>query len=150
MANTVLRTLDNQEIIVPNNLITAAAITNSSSRATRRLDLTIGVDYDADLRKAKAALEDILATHPKVLKEPAPAVRVRTLGASSVDFTVRPWVATKEWFEIQCELFELIKLRLDSEGIVIPFPQMDLHLRGAHAEAGVAKELRVGRESDGH
>jgi len=128
--HTILRTLDNQEVIVPNNMITATHITNYTARATRRLDITIGIDYDADLRKAKSILEDILAKHAKVLKAPAPLVQVRSLGASSVDFAVWPWVASTEWFNVQCELLELIKLRFDAEGIVIPFPQMDLHVRG--------------------
>lgn len=135
--HTVLRTLDNQEVIVPNNMITAAPITNHSARATRRLDLTIGIDYEADLRRARALLEEIVAAHPKVLKEPAPLVQVRALGASSVDFAVWPWVPTADWFAVQCELLETIKLRFDEAGIVIPFPQMDLHVRGlptGHAE----------------
>ncbi|GAC1628630.1 MAG: small-conductance mechanosensitive channel MscS [Nevskia sp.] len=130
--HTILRTLDNQEVIVPNNLITATTITNYSARATRRLDITVGIDYEADLRRAKTLLEDILATDPRVLKDPAPLVQVRALGASSVDFAVWPWVATAEWHAVQCALLERIKLGFDEAGIVIPYPQMDLHLRGAN------------------
>lgn len=140
--HTVLRTPDNQEVIVPNNLITATTITNHTARATRRLDMTIGIDYEADLKQAKAILDDILTTHPKVLREPRPVVQVRALGASSVEFAVWPWVATGEWFDVQCQLLEQIKLRFDAEGIVIPYPQMDLHVRG---EAVDARDIRVGR-----
>jgi len=132
--HTVLRTADNQEVIVPNNTITAATITNYSARNTRRLDITIGIDYDADLKLAKAILEEILLTHPRVLKAPAPTVQVRALGASSVDFAVWPWAATTEWFAVQGELLEQIKLRFDAEGIAIPFPQMDLHLRDTRSD----------------
>ena len=140
--HTVLHTPDNQEVIVPNNMITAATITNYTARATRRLDITIAIDYDADLRKAKSLLEAIVTAHPQVLKEPAPIVQVRLLGASSVDFAVWPWVATGEWFAVQCALLEEIKLRFDEAGIVIPYPQMDLHMRGAAVEP---QDLRVGR-----
>lgn len=140
--HTILRTQDNQEVIVPNNLITATTITNYSARATRRLDITLGIDYDADLLKAKTLLEEILTAHPKVLKDPAPLVQVRALSASSVDFAVWPWVATAEWFTVQCELLEQIKLRLDEAGIVIPYPQMDLHLRGENL---LERTIRVER-----
>ncbi|WP_293368734.1 mechanosensitive ion channel domain-containing protein [Nevskia sp.] len=128
--HTILRTADNQEVIVPNNAITTATITNYTARKTRRLDITIGIDYEADLKLAKTLLEELLVQHPKVLKSPAPQVQVRALGASSVDFAIWPWVATEEWFEVQCDLLEQIKLRFDAAGIVIPYPQMDLHLRG--------------------
>lgn len=141
--HTVLRTPDNQEVIVPNNTITAATITNYSARATRRLDITIGIDYEADLRQAKTLLETIIAAHPKVLKEPPPSVKVRALGASSVDLAVWPWVPTSEWYDIQCELLETIKLRFDEAGIVIPYPQMDLHLRPPNA--AIPADLQVGR-----
>ncbi len=134
--HTVLRTGDNQEVIVPNNAITATTITNHSARGTRRIDITIGIDYDADLKQAKGILEEIIRTHPKVLKEPAPTVQVRALGASSVDFAVWPWVRTGEWFDVQCELLEQIKLRFDVEGIAIPYPQMDLHLRDTRSDEG--------------
>lgn len=136
--HTVLRTLDNQEVIVPNNMITAAHITNFTARATRRLDITIGIDYESDLRRAKSLLEEIVSAHPRVLAEPRPTVQVRTLAATSVDFAVWPWVPSSQWFEIQCELLETIKLRFDAEGIVIPYPQMDLHLREARSGGGEA------------
>ncbi len=132
--HTVLSTKDNQEVIVPNNAITSATITNYSSRTTRRLDITVGIDYDADLLKAKAVLEEILNAHPGVLKDPAPTVTVRALGASSVDFAVWPWVLTNDWLTVQGELLQIIKLRFDAEGIAIPFPQMDLHLRDTRSD----------------
>ncbi len=141
--HTVLRTADNQEVIVPNNTITAATITNYSARSTRRLDITIGIDYDADLKLAKAVLEEILLAHPKVLKSPAPTVQVRALGPSSVDFAVWPWAKTAEWFDVQGELLEQIKLRFDAEGIAIPYPQMDLHLRSDDERMTLKAENRL-------
>jgi small conductance mechanosensitive channel len=143
--HTILRTADNQEVIVPNNAITTATITNYSARATRRLDITIGIDYEADLRKARALLEAIIAAHPKVLKDPAPSVKVRALGTSSVDFAVWPWVPTSDWYDVQCELLETIKLRFDEAGIVIPYPQMDLHLRPPHPAVTDPITLQTGR-----
>ncbi|WP_022977852.1 mechanosensitive ion channel family protein [Nevskia ramosa] len=140
--HTVLRTADNQEVIVPNNTITAATITNYSARNTRRLDITIGIDYDADLKLAKSILQEIVLNHPKVLKSPAPTVQVRALGASSVDFAVWPWAKTAEWGDVQSELLEQIKLRFDAEGIAIPYPQMDLHLRDTGGD-GERKTLPV-------
>jgi len=143
--HTILRTQDNQEVIVPNNTITATTITNYSARATRRLDITIGIDYGSDLKLAKSILDELLATHPRVLTAPEPKVQVRALGASSVDFAVWPWVATSEWFEVQCELLEQIKLRFDAAGIVIPYPQMDLHVRSDRADV---VHLRADREGE--
>jgi len=132
--HTVLRTADNQEVIVPNNAITTMTITNHTARSTRRLDITIGIDYEADLKLAKSILEDLLRNHPRVLKDPAPVVQVRALGASSVDFAVWPWAATSDWYTVQCELLEQIKLRFDEAGIAIPYPQMDLHLRDTRSD----------------
>jgi len=146
--HTVLRTNDNQEVIVPNNTITSATITNYTSRQTRRLDITIGIDYDADLLKAKQILEQIVTAHPRVLRDPLPTVTIRALGASSVDFAVWPWVSTDEWFAVQGELLQEIKLRFDAEGIAIPFPQMDLHLRDTRSE-GNKEMLRVERRDGG-
>jgi len=143
--HTILRTQDNQEVIVPNNTITATTITNYSTRATRRLDITIGIDYGSDLKLAKSILDELLATHPRVLTAPEPKVQVRALGASSVDFAVWPWVATSEWFEVQCELLEQIKRRFDAAGIVIPYPQMDLHVRSDRADV---VHLRADREGE--
>lgn len=143
--HTVLRTPDNQEVIVPNNTITAATITNHSARATRRLDITIGIDYEGDLKLAHRILDEILQSHPRVLDDPAPSVKVRALAATSVDFAVWPWVKTSEWFDVQCELLEQIKLRFDEAGIVIPYPQMDLHLRPPNLAPAEPMHVRSGR-----
>lgn len=125
----VLRTLDNQEVMVPNAKVWNDAITNYSRRPTRRLDLTVGIAYGSDLRKAKQLLEQMLADEPRVLKDPAPTVQVKDLGESSVDFAVRPWMNTGDWWATRCDLIERIKLAFDEAGIEIPFPQRDVHVR---------------------
>ncbi len=126
--NTIIRTGDNREIIVPNSQIYGDTITNYSARSTRRIDLVIGISYDDDIKKAKALLNQILTENEHVLSEPAPAVAIAELGASSVDFNVRPWVDTSDYWSVRSELIETIKLRFDEENITFPFPQTDVHL----------------------
>ncbi|GGO81186.1 mechanosensitive ion channel protein [Marinobacterium nitratireducens] len=126
--NTVMRTGDNREVIVPNGGIYSGVITNYSKRATRRVDMVFGIGYDADLRKAKAILLEILDQDERVLKDPAPVVAVAALADSSVNFNVRPWVNSAEYWNVLWDTNEKVKLRFDEEGISIPFPQMDVHL----------------------
>jgi len=128
MFNTTLTTPDNRRVIVPNNQITSSVITNFSANATRRIDLLIGVDYSNDLKVARAAMEKVLKAHPKVLEEPAPAVLLMELADSSVNFAVRPWVATPDFWVVRNELLEHIKAELEAAGCSIPFPQRDVHL----------------------
>lgn len=125
---TELLTGDNKKVIIPNSAIASATITNFSANDTRRIDLVVGVGYDADLRHARKVLEELLSAEPRVLKEPAPLVAVSNLGESSVDFFVRPWVKAEDYWAVTFDLNESIKLRLDDEGISIPFPQRDIHL----------------------
>ena len=129
IVHTRLRTTDNREVMVPNASITSNVITNFTARGTRRIDLTIGVSYDADLLKVKQLLREILDTDKRVLKDPPPAVDVKDLSANSVDFNVWPWVHTADYWTVRADLLEMIKLRFDREGISIPYPQMDLHVR---------------------
>jgi small conductance mechanosensitive channel len=125
---TELNTGDNKKVVIPNSAITSATITNYSANETRRIDLVVGVGYEADLRKARSVLEEILSAEERVLAEPAPVVAVSNLGESSVDFVVRPWVKSGNYWPVRFDLTERIKLRLDDEGISIPFPQRDVHL----------------------
>lgn len=125
---TVLRTLDNQEVTVPNASITSSAITNFNARATRRIDLTVGIAYSADLRKAKQILQSLLAGEPRVLKSPEPTVEVKELADNSVNFAVRGWTHTGDWWATRCALLEAIKLRFDAEGVEIPYPQLSVHV----------------------
>jgi len=126
--STRMRSGDNKEITVPNGQIVGSTITNYSAKATRRVDLVIGVGYNDDLKKVRAVLEDILAKDERVLKDPAPTIGVAELADSSVNFVVRPWVKSADYWPVLFDTQETVKLRFDAEGISIPYPQQDLHI----------------------
>lgn len=125
---TKMLTPDNKLIIVPNNQITNGNITNFSAKETRRVDLVVGVSYSDDLNKVKAVLNDILSGDERILVEPEPTIAVLQLGESSIDFAVRPWVKSGDYWPTFFDLNKSIKERFDAEGISIPFPQRDIHL----------------------
>lgn len=127
--STVMTTPDNKRVVVPNAQVTGSAIVNYSANATRRIDLIIGVSYDANLKQCEEIFKRILDNHPLILKEPNYTLGVLELGESSVNFAVRPWVATENFWAVKFELNQSIKVALDEAGIVIPFPQMDVHVR---------------------
>lgn len=127
--DTRMRSPDNKSIVVPNGQIISAPITNFTARDTRRVDLVIGVSYDDDLRQAQAVLLDILRSDERVLKDPEPFVGVLEMGDSSINFAVRPWAQSEDWWALSCDLKMAIKERFDQEGITIPYPQRDVHLR---------------------
>ena len=124
---STMNTPDNKEIIVPNGKIYGDNIVNYSAMDTRRVDMTFGIGYDDDLLKAKTVLEQMVKEDERILEEPAPVVAVSSLGDSSVNFTVRPWVKKEDYFAVLWAFTENVKLRFDKEGISIPFPQMDVH-----------------------
>ena len=126
--NTIMRTGDGREVTVPNGPIYSDTITNYSRRATRRVDMVFGIGYDADLLKAKNILKELVEADERVLKDPAPVIAVSELADSSVNFIVRPWVNTPDYWGFYWDMMERVKLRFDEEGISIPFPQMDVHL----------------------
>ena len=125
---TTLNSPDNQRVIIPNAAITGGTITNLTANDTRRVDMTAGIGYGDDMGKAKQILEELLSKHPKVLEDPAPVVAVAELGDSSVNFVVRPWVKTEDYWEVKFELTRAIKESFDSQDVSIPFPQHDVHL----------------------
>ena len=125
---TTMRTGDNREVIVPNGSIFSGTITNYSARATRRIDLVFGIGYGDDIKKAKEILVEAIAADDRILKDPEPLVAVAELGESSVNFNVRPWVKTGDYWDVRFALIERVKLAFDANGITIPFPQMDVHL----------------------
>ena len=125
---TIMTSADNKEIIVPNGAIYGGNITNYSAKETRRVDMVVGIGYISDLKKAKEILKEMLAADERILKDPAPTVAVTELADSSVNFVVRPWVATADFWAVKFDFTEAVKLRFDAEGISIPFPQMDLHV----------------------
>jgi len=122
-----MRTGDNREVIIPNGAVYGGTITNNSRRSTRRVDMVFGIGYDDDLKKAKAILIRILSEDDRVLKDPAPLVAVAELADSSVNFNVRPWCATADYWSVYFDTHEKVKLTFDAEGISIPYPQMDIH-----------------------
>ena len=126
--NTILNTVDNKREIVPNSKITTDVITNITANDTRRIDLVIGIGYDDDIAKAKNVLAAILKDEKAVLASPAPLIGVSELGDSSVNFIVRPWVKTSDYFKTMLSLTEKIKITFDKEGINIPYPQQDIHI----------------------
>jgi small conductance mechanosensitive channel len=125
--STIMKTGDNREIIIPNGQIYAGAITNYSARDTRRIDLVFGIGYGDDMLKAQRVMSDILAEHELILKEPAPAITVAELADSSVNFNVRPWVKSGDYWPVRSDLLQKIKLAFDDNGISIPYPQIDIH-----------------------
>ncbi|MGO1190680.1 MULTISPECIES: small-conductance mechanosensitive channel MscS [Vibrio] len=125
---TVLTTPDNKMIVVPNGSVIGSPIVNYSRHATRRMDYVIGVSYKADLKKTKEVIMRVLESEERLLKTPAPTVGVVALADSSVNFVVRPWVKTADYWAVYFDLLQAIKEELDKEGIEIPFPQMDVHL----------------------
>lgn len=128
LVNTTFLTLDNQKMIVPNNMIWGSVITNVTAQRKRRIDMVVGISYNDDIEKAQNVLEGILAEHEEVLDDPAAMVRLHEFGDSSVNFIVRPWVNTADYWETFWALNKEVKLRFDAEGISIPFPQRDVHL----------------------
>lgn len=126
--NTILTTPDNKAVIVPNSAILSGTIVNVSANDTRRVDLVMGIGYDDDLLKAKQVLERIISEEPRVLKDPAPQIHVSELADSSVNFIVRPWVKSEDYWGVFYALTEKVKLVFDQEGISIPYPQTDVHL----------------------
>jgi small conductance mechanosensitive channel len=125
---TILKTGDNKQIIVPNSQVMDSIITNYSANDTRRVDMVVGVGYDDDLDKVRKTLEELLAADERVLPEPAPLIAVSALADSSVNFVVRPWVKSADYWGVMFEMTEAIKKRFDKEGISFPFPQQDVHL----------------------
>ncbi|MDT8283617.1 MAG: mechanosensitive ion channel [Gammaproteobacteria bacterium] len=122
-----MRTGDNREIIIPNGAVYGGTITNSSKRATRRVDMVFGIGYDDDLLLAKNIINRILSEDDRILADPAPTVAVGELADSSVNFNVRPWCATADYWDVYGDVHEKIKLTFDAEGISIPYPQMAIH-----------------------
>ncbi|KOO05121.1 small-conductance mechanosensitive channel MscS [Vibrio nereis] len=130
---TVLKTPDNKMVVVPNSGVIGGPITNYSRHATRRIDLVIGVSYSADLKKTKQVLRETLEKDSRILKNPDITIGVHTLADSSVNFVVRPWVKTADYWDVYFDSMLAIKEALDENGIEIPFPQMDVHLNKVEA-----------------
>jgi len=127
LVNTTFTTIDNQLLVIPNNLIWSSAITNVTAQRIRRIDLVFGVSYADDVQKVERVLTEIVTSHAKVLARPEPVVKLHQLADSSVNFVVRPWVKTDDYWETYWDITRSVKLRFDAEGITIPFPQRQIH-----------------------
>ncbi|MGY0407874.1 MAG: mechanosensitive ion channel family protein [Polaribacter sp.] len=119
---TKLTGLSNKEIIIPNGTLSNGNIVNYSTEGTRRVDLVFGVSYDSDIKQTKDVLMNVLTAHPKVLKDPAPAVTVLELADSSVNFAVRPWCNSADYWGVYFDVTENTKIALDKAEIEIPYP----------------------------
>ncbi|MEJ2538865.1 MAG: mechanosensitive ion channel [Gemmatimonadota bacterium] len=132
---TTLATPDNVKIILPNSQISGAIIKNFSANENRRVDLVVGVGYDDDLNVARDTIMGVLDAEERVLDDPAPVVAVDNMGASSVDFVVRPWVRGTDYWEVKWALTKALKEELEAAGCNIPYPQRDVHLYSHDAAA---------------
>jgi small conductance mechanosensitive channel len=125
---TTLKTGDNKVIIIPNSGVMGSTITNYSLKATRRVDLVIGISYDADIARARELVVQIMAADSRILKDPAATVGVADLADSSINLAIRPWVQAADYWPVRSDLLEAIKVSFDQHGIGIPYPQMDVHI----------------------
>lgn len=125
--SVMMKTGDNKQIIIPNSSIIGNNITNFSAKETRRVDFVFGIGYDDDLKLAKTTLEEIINEDERVLKDPATFVAVSELADSSVNFVVRAWVKSSDYWGVYFDTLEKVKLTFDEKNISIPYPQMDVH-----------------------
>lgn len=126
--NTVLKTPDNKTIIIPNGSLSNGSITNYTMEDRRRVDMTFGIGYGDDLKKAKQVLLDLIKADKRILEDPEPFVAVSELADSSVNFVIRVWAKTSDYWGIYFDMLENVKLEFDKQGISIPFPQNDVHI----------------------
>ena len=126
--STKLKSPDNKQLYVPNGAIMSGTIVNYSAKDQRRVDMVFGCAYGDDIKQAKALLEEIVKENPLVLDDPAPTIGVLELGDNSVNFAVRPWVQTADYWDAYFQITETVKQRFDAAGLSIPFPQRDVHL----------------------
>ncbi|MGP4952095.1 mechanosensitive ion channel family protein, partial [Psychrobacter sp. T6-1] len=130
LVNTHLTTINNHDVIIPNGDITTSAVVNYTALPNRRVDITIGVGYDADIKRAKDLILKLAKENPVAFDDPEPIVRVTNLGDNSVDLTLNVWTTNADWWSMQCDLLEQFKAVFDSEKIDIPFPQRSVHIKG--------------------
>tara|TARA_R110002072_G_scaffold622_5_gene4817 strand:+ start:22036 stop:22911 length:876 start_codon:yes stop_codon:yes gene_type:complete len=126
--NTVLTTADNRIVIIPNGPLSNSSLVNINEMPTRRIDFSFGIGYGDDIDKTKAALEKLVAADTRILKDPAHLIAVEALADSSVNFKVRVWVNTPDYWAVYFAMFEAVKKEFDAQGISIPFPQQDVHM----------------------
>lgn len=136
LVNTTVLTIDNQTLVLPNSKIWGDVIKNITAQRQRRVDMVFSIGYGDDIPRAEKVLKEIVDEHDKVLDDPAPIVKLHTLNESSVDFVVRPWVKTDDYWDVYWDITRAVKMRFDEQGISIPFPQRDVHLFTAGSDKG--------------
>lgn len=127
--NTILKTLDNRDIIIPNGAITSGPIENLTSPGERKVDLTFGISYTDDIDKARSVLNQVIDKNEKIMQDKGVDIFVAELGDSSVNFKVRAWVKVEDYWDVYFYLHEFVKKEFDNNGVNIPFPQMDVHVK---------------------
>lgn len=132
--NTILKTFDNQRIIIPNGLLSNGCVKNINVNGTRRVDMVFGISYDDDLTKAKQILRDLIEADERVLKDKPVDIWIGSHGDSSINIFVRPWSKAEDYWGIYFDMMENVKLTFDKEGISIPYPQRDVHLHQVAAK----------------
>lgn len=147
LVNTTIRTFDNEVLLVPNSKIWMEVIINRTYEKVRRVDMVFSIGYKDSIPKAEKIFEEILAADERVLKTPAPIIKVNTLNESSVDFVVRPWVRTEDYVDVMRDCTREVKMRFDEAGINIPFPQRDVHLHISNPEALTAVKQTTSENS---
>jgi small conductance mechanosensitive channel len=136
LVSTTILTIDNQTLIVPNGKIWGDVIKNVTHQSIRRVDMTFGVSYAEDIDHVERVLHGVLAEDERVLAQPEPMVKLHKLNESSVDFVVRPWVKTDDYWDVYWDMTRAVKKRFDAEGITIPFPQRQLHIDSGGSGSG--------------
>jgi small conductance mechanosensitive channel len=144
LVSTTIKTFDNKLMVVPNSKIWSDVITNATGVNERRVDMEFGIGYDDDIDQAQEILEEIVTSHPKVLKDPEPLIKMSALADSSVNFICRPWATPADYWEVYWDITKEVKKRFDAAGIGIPFPQRDVHLYiekgGDNAQAAISPQ----------
>ncbi|MCD6250774.1 MAG: mechanosensitive ion channel [Psychrobacter sp.] len=149
LVNTHLTTINNHDIIIPNSDITTSAVVNYTALPKRRVDITVGIGYDASIKTAKEVMLSLAKNNPLAFTDPEPIVRVTNLGDNSVDLTLNVWTTNADWWTMQCELLEQFKYALDDEKIEIPFPQRSVHVKGLDHminQMGQAQKLPLSKD----
>ncbi|HCN18236.1 MULTISPECIES: mechanosensitive ion channel family protein [Psychrobacter] len=149
LVNTHLTTINNHDIIIPNSDITTSAVVNYTALPNRRVDITVGIGYDASIKTAKEVMLSLAKNNPLAFTDPEPIVRVTNLGDNSVDLTLNVWTTNADWWTMQCELLEQFKYALDDEKIEIPFPQRSVHVKGLDHminQMGQAQKLPLSKD----
>jgi small conductance mechanosensitive channel len=134
LLTTVLRTLDNRTVVIPNSKLTDDNIVNYSTKGILRVDLVVGVAYHTNLKHAREVISQALKEDSRILTDPTPTIGVLELADSSINLAVRPWTRVENFWPVYFSAYEAIKTRFDELGIVIPFPQRDIHIQSAPSE----------------